>query len=176
MTKVFIRNTEKLSAREQSEAAHELLKESLSELYSADKASIEIKKDSLGCPYVDFLPDVFVSITHTDRLVACAVSNNRVGIDAEPLSLRKKTVEKRVFTENEINLINNSSDENTVFFTLWTLKEAYLKAIGTGFSDNAKDIEFSSLYPSVLSNKKEFKFLTETVDGYIVSYCEKQIN
>ncbi len=174
MINIFLKKTDTLTTRQQSEAAHELLKENLSKLYSVEKDKIEIKKDSLGCPYTDDLENAFISISHCEGMIACAVSDSRVGIDVEALSERRKRLEKRIFTENEIKIIDDCEDENTAFFTLWTLKEAYLKAIGTGFRANAKEIEFSAVFPLVVSNKPQFVFKTEILDEYILSYCEER--
>lgn len=173
MIKYFYRKTEKLSRSEQSAAAYSLLIEKLSLHFGAEFTPDEIKKDSKGCPYLDGRPDIFVSITHTDSLVACAFSDSRVGIDAEKVAIRRKSVEKRVFTDDEINLLDNSKDADLAFFTLWTLKESYLKAIGTGFADNAKSVEFLSLENPIVSNQPVYSFSTEKYGEYVISVCAK---
>ncbi len=175
-SKVYFQKTEKLDNRAQSAAAHGLLKRVLSEKFALDESEISVKKTALGAPFVDFAADVFVSLSHTDGLVACAVGESEIGVDAEVLMLRRKSVEKRVFTEAEISLLDAAKDENKAFFTLWTLKEAYLKAIGTGFMQNAKSVEFLSLEPNIISDKKEYRFASQVVDGYVISVCEKKQN
>ena len=173
MIKYFYKKTANLSPAEQSEAAYSLLKEKLAEAYNVDLSAISFFKDDRGCPFVKGVDGVFVSVTHTRGLVACAFSNGRVGVDAELIASRRKSVEKRVFTDDEINLIDNASDADAAFFTLWTLKECYLKAIGTGFADNAKEVEFTSYENPVASNKRNFSFFSNVVDGYVISVCEK---
>ncbi|MBQ3603548.1 MAG: 4'-phosphopantetheinyl transferase superfamily protein [Clostridia bacterium] len=173
MIKYYYKKTAKLSPAEQSEAAYSLLKEKLAEFYNVDTAEISFFKDDKGCPFVKGIDGVFVSVTHTNGLVACAFASNRVGIDAEMISARRKSVEKRVFSDNEISLINKSTDADTAFFTLWTLKESYLKAIGTGFADNAKTVEFFGIENLIISNAENHFFLSNIVDGYVISVCEK---
>ncbi len=171
MYKLVFEKTDILSPKEQSFAAHSLLKRSLSEHFGLDENKIIIKKDSNGAPFVEGIEGIFVSITHTKGIVACAFADSRVGVDAERITTRRKTVENRVFTQDESELIDSAADENLAFFTLWTLKESWLKAIGTGFADNAKDIEFYSTENPVKSNSDTFSFFTEVQDGYIVSLC-----
>lgn len=173
MIKYYYKKTAKLSPSAQSEAAYSLLKEKLAEFYNVDTAEISFFKDDKGCPLVKGIDGIFVSVTHTNGLVACAFASNRVGIDAEKASTRRKSVEKRVFTDNEISLLDKSTDADTAFFTLWTLKESYLKAIGIGFADNAKTVEFSCLEDPIISNKRNYSFLSNVVDGYVISVCEK---
>ncbi len=174
MLKYFYRKTEKLTRAQQSAAVYDLLREKLAEYLKTDSKSIEFVKDSNGCPFIKGNNEIYVSVTHTDCLIACAFSDSRVGIDAERVAARRKSVEKRVYTDGEISLLDLSSDPDLGFFTLWTLKESYLKAIGTGFADNAKSIEFLSLENPVLSNKPDCIFLTENHDNYVISVCENR--
>ena len=171
MYKLFVKKTGALSPKEQSVAAHSLLKRRLAEHLGVDENEIVIKKDGNGAPFIDGMGGVYVSLTHTKGAVACAFADGRVGVDAETLSVRRKSVESRVFTAGESKLIDSSQDENTAFFTLWTLKESWLKAIGTGFAGNAKEIEFYSLANPISSNSDTFSFFTEIRDGCAVSVC-----
>lgn len=74
----------------------------------------------------------FFSLSHTDKVVAVAVSDRPCGVDAEA-SARSSNfdissllrVEKYAFTENEILRANESSLE---FLKIWTAKESIFKA------------------------------------------------
>lgn len=171
MFKLIFEKTDILSPKEQSFAAHSLLKRSLAEHFGLVENDITINKDSNGAPFVEGIDGVFVSITHTKGMVACAFADSRVGVDAEVIATRRKSVENRVFTSDESKLLDSSADENTAFFTLWTLKESWLKAIGTGFAGNAKEIEFYSLTNPVASNSSAFSFFTEIQGGCVLTVC-----
>lgn len=171
MYKLFFEKTDILSPKEQSAAAHSLLRCSLAKHFGIEESSIIIRKDINGAPFVEGLDGVFVSISHTKGMVACAFADSRVGVDVETVSLRRKMVEKRVFTPREIEAIDEAQDENLAFFTLWTLKESWLKAIGTGFAGNAKEIEFTFFENTVLSNLQTFSFFSQVRDGYAISLC-----
>ncbi len=174
MAQVFFENAAGESYREMSSAAHSLLKRELAHYLMMDVDDIVIAKDEKGCPYIAGKDNLFISLSHSKGLVMCAFSDNKVGIDVELAKKRRKSVEIRVFTDGEISLVDNAEDEDKAFFTLWTLKESYLKAIGTGFADNAKNIEFYSLVSPIESNKPEYSFTVGERDGFVYSVCEKK--
>ncbi len=157
-----------------SDAAHNLLRSAVEEKYGIAKNQIIILKDDKGKPYIAGRDDVFVSVSHSKSAVMCAVSDKEIGIDIELCAKRRKSVESRVFTESEITLINKAKDEDKAFFTLWTLKESYLKAIGTGFADNAKSVEFFSIENPIKSNNQDYSFETGEYDGFVFAVCEKK--
>lgn len=86
-------------------------------------------------PYFPDNRDDF-NISHSGTLVVCAMANdNSIGIDVEravPLSIEDF---RRQFSDAEWNHIHRSSDPLRTFFEYWTAKEAVLKAVGTGLTD-----------------------------------------
>ena len=156
-----------------SAAAHTLLRAAVASKLGVSEEEIKILKDDKGKPYVDGQSGVFVSLSHSKGIVMCAVSDKEIGVDVELCSKRRKSVESRVFTEGELSLVDDSVDENKAFFTLWTLKESYLKAIGTGFADNAKSIEFYTLENPIGSSNKFYNFTVGEHAGFLFAVCEK---
>ena len=74
-----------------------------------------------------------VSITHSGKLVACAVTGSGdIGIDLEvPMRNRRTTeIARSYFTSEESNWLATQPADR--FQMLWVLKEACLKAIGVG--------------------------------------------
>jgi 4'-phosphopantetheinyl transferase len=72
-------------------------------------------------------------------LAACLIARHvDVGIDVEPVGRRADidNIASHFFSSSEIELLGSTPQEKrqTVFMRLWTLKEAYLKARGTGLS------------------------------------------
>ncbi len=176
MVKVFFEKSADDSHRQMSDTAHSLLKRELAHYLSVDADEILIVKDDKGCPHIDGREDIFVSLSHSSGIVMCAFSDMPVGVDIESVKKRRKSVEKRVFTDGESALIDGAEDEDKAFILLWTLKESYLKAIGTGFADNAKEIEFYSLEMPIKSNKPEYTFTTGECSGFVYSVCEKKLD
>lgn len=84
-----------------------------------------------GRPFLPQRP-VF-SISHTGPLAICGIADPLIGVDAESVGELPLNDFSRVFTREEIQAMNTAQAPQTLFFTLWTRKEAVLKAMGTGF-------------------------------------------
>jgi len=72
---------------------------------------------------------------------------------------------KNTFSESEINYVE-SIDENLkdrAFFEIWTIKEAYLKMLGTGIIDHLNAIDTLAL-PAVYFN-------TYCRNNYMITSC-----
>jgi 4'-phosphopantetheinyl transferase len=79
------------------------------------------------------------SLSHTDGMVACALTRERdIGLDVEMLErgLADLDMLAALFAPHEAGLLQRCAAERkrVTFFELWTLKEAYLKALGLGLS------------------------------------------
>ena len=111
--------------------AYELLYKMLWESFSIKNP--EILKTHNGKPYVN-IKNVHFSISHTDGLVCCAVSDFPVGIDAEKISHRKDerllSFSKRYFLESEQALLEMSKNVRLDFYKIWCGKEAVIKKLG----------------------------------------------
>ncbi len=81
--------------------------------------------------------DVKFSLSHSGSRVICAVFRNEIGCDTELISKADYKLAKRFFAPEENEYINSLVDEierNNAFCRLWTLKESYVKMLGTGFT------------------------------------------
>jgi 4'-phosphopantetheinyl transferase len=88
------------------------------------------------------------NLTHTQGLVALAVSRQRdIGIDAENLYERTTALQlaRRYFTAEEARNLEALPPERQParFYSLWTLKESWLKASGRGISAALDNAAFS---------------------------------
>lgn len=109
--------------------------------------------------------NLHLSFSHSDEYVACAVADAPVGIDIEKIKPVKDSVIKRVCSLDEQNYINNS---NSSFFTVWTLKEAYIKANGFNKMSDINTVKEDkiSMYPD--------EFSTGEISDYKWSIIKKQ--
>lgn len=80
--------------------------------------------------------NVEISMTHSGDYVGVAVSEKPIGLDLEQhgKSDRGEKVAKHFFTEAENLRIQQAPDQNSAFYKYWTLRESYLKCIGTGLT------------------------------------------
>ena len=74
----------------------------------------------------------FVSISHCEEFVACAVADTPVGIDIERIRPIKPGLIDRVCTPEEKAYVGDSPAR---FLEIWTAKEAWFKMQGTGITD-----------------------------------------
>jgi len=96
------------------------------------------------------------NLAHTNGLVACVLTTvGPVGVDVESLdrAVNGDGVAERFFSPPEILGLQELAgvERGTRFIELWTLKEAYLKAIGAGLSNPLNDFGFELQGTSALS-------------------------
>lgn len=90
---------------------------------------------------------LFFNVAHTAGMVALAVGRvPLIGIDVEPLDRRVPLhVAPRYFSESEVAALQSLPPEQRPrrFLRLWTLKEAYLKAVGQGLAGGLDSVSFT---------------------------------
>lgn len=143
-----------------------LLRKMIKERYGREDFTLSFNEN--GKPTLDFC---FFSISHSGDIAVCAVSDYPVGADVQYMSDFKKREKYMLFTASESGYVNERDYEQR-FYTLWTMKEAYIKAIGGKTADMAY-IELVT--PKLGINKKfgDFIFKTEKQGNYILTVCEK---
>ncbi len=153
-------------------AADMLCRKAISETCGYNAADIIFQTNEYGKPYAANA-DVFFNISHSADAVVCAVSENEIGIDIEKIRPTHPNTVKRFATESELEYINNDINKQ---FTVWCLKEAYFKCIGTGLNSKIKDVEFS-FDGGISCSAENFSLSLHTVfDGYVCAVCEKNNN
>ncbi len=78
---------------------------------------------------------IFFSLSHAGDLALCAVSGVPVGCDIELVKDAPLEIAPRIFCPGERAYLRNARDDKEAqrrFFTLWTLKESYMKMTGEG--------------------------------------------
>ncbi len=95
------------------------------------------------------------SLAHTRGLVACAVTaEGRIGVDAENAERRLSVdgIARRFFAPDEASALDRlcGAERLTRFIELWTLKEAYVKALGTGIARGPIDFAFDLGDPATI--------------------------
>jgi len=120
--------------------ARALVRTTLSRYAPVDPKAWRFSAGPLGKPEIAGpagLPPLSFNLTHTAGLVACAVAaGQRVGVDAERLDRPVACLDlaRRAFSAGERALLQEFPEERRreLFFELWTLREAYVKARGAG--------------------------------------------
>jgi len=82
------------------------------------------------------------NVSHSGELILIAISDTEIGVDIERIEsgFNYSDILKHAFSEQEINRIDEASDNRGMFFKLWTRKEALCKASSKGLDDELKEI------------------------------------
>jgi 4'-phosphopantetheinyl transferase len=132
--------------------SHVLLRKALSWVVpSVSPADWVFARTAMGRPEVDrpeVDPRVRFNISHTNGLVACVVTSDMdCGVDVEDMTARSdiESLSRRILAAPERAYIATLPEEERLcgFFRFWTLKEAYTKARGLGFSLPFEQLRFS---------------------------------
>ncbi len=119
-----------------------------------------------GKPYLTSHPDIYFSISHCPKGVACVVSRERVGIDIESLESYDPEIAGAVMNEEELSEIEAAESHAKRFIELWTRKESYLKLHGEGIGENLPTLFTDKFQP------KNYTFNSSTYGSCIVTLCE----
>jgi len=141
------------SAQAEFCSAHALLRRTLSLYADLEPADWRFSPDALGKPGIVNPPwNRFLrfNLSHTRGLVACAVAREaEVGIDVETTGRARSysRLADRVLSPSERERWQGlaSSQQAGGFLDYWTLKEAHLKALGTGIRSELNRLEFDLL-------------------------------
>lgn len=83
-------------------------------------------------PY--FTKDIHFNISHSGNYIVCAIGTTEVGVDVEEIKEIPLSDFKELFSPEELKLIFKDAHNYAPFYTLWTQKEAFLKAVGVGLN------------------------------------------
>lgn len=160
--------------KEHHEAAHRLLQETLP-AYAAYRnlPSMDTAMDfgEMGKPYFPAHPDVHFNISHCEGLAVCLYSAYECGADCESIRTYKQRTAERVCSPEELAALDKAQDKDYLFTRLWTLKEAYVKAIGIGISYPLREVSFAFAEDRIIASKQEASFQQLFLKEHIVSIC-----
>lgn len=105
---------------------------------------IEFGTNDYGKPFLKDVNDFHFNISHSGEWVVAAVDVKPVGIDIEQIQDIDLEISQHYFSSDEHEDLLMKSDSIDYFFTLWSLKESYIKILGKGLSHplNAFSIKF----------------------------------
>ncbi|MFI6345324.1 4'-phosphopantetheinyl transferase family protein [Streptomyces sp. NPDC050560] len=109
--------------------------------------TVELGYGPTGRPYLRGYDGVQISLSHTDDLLLVGLATGGViGVDAElsDRSMYGPGLGRHLCTPHEVELIEDMprDDRDPALVRLWTLKEAYSKAIGLGMQFRFTDFGF----------------------------------
>ncbi len=121
----------RISNKKQGLGAELLLNWAVKENLTNSHFPLDIKTGPYGKPYCDELPFSF-SLSHSGNFSACAICEREIGLDIQQLSEYKENLARRSFAAQEREYIEASDDKDMAFTQIWSMKESFIKALGTG--------------------------------------------
>lgn len=119
-----------------------LLRKLLLEAGAVDSQMQKVDYNDKGKPFFPDCPEYKFNLSHSGTKVVCAVSDYELGCDVEAIQCADMRLAKRFFSQAENEELEKccyQEDRDRLFYRMWTLKESFLKAVGSGLS-----IELSS--------------------------------
>ena len=167
MLKIYAMET---GGADRHETARTLLRWKYEELWQ--RTMPEILLDENGKPHFG-QEDCHFSISYTGGWVFCALSDSRIGLDAEKIRAVSTNAVNGVLSQKEWVQYSVSSNPTECFMQLWTLKEAFCKFTGLGIAKtklNEVSFDLADDMPRLVGNPDLF-FWSLLCDGISVSAC-----
>ncbi|WP_372752963.1 4'-phosphopantetheinyl transferase superfamily protein [Mariniflexile sp.] len=105
-------------------------------------SEIKLSYDANKKPYLPSHPALFFNVAHSKDKAIIALSQHPVGVDIEYINPHDDVLHNlsAIFSEPEIAYIAGSEEKHRAFYTLWTRKEALVKALGKGIDNDFNKI------------------------------------
>ena len=152
-----------------------LIKAMVNEIYPFQNSEIAFFKNYYGKPYIN--------MSHSGNFVCCSISDTEVGVDIEKINTNLDIdVFQNIFSDEEWSqVMDKKSDNYDVFFSLWTLKESYIKKIGRGLSKELNSFSIILDKKIKIVDHREEKcneqFLLRKIDLFHkLAICSEQCN
>ena len=147
-------DADRLQPGDLHKAAHECLRQGvlscLTGLYTEKVHAVKLTLGTAehGKPYLLSHPALEISLSHAGHIAMCALSEQVLGVDVQDhrnmTEKRMLQLAARFYAPGERALLENedtSEKQKSLFFRIWTAKEAYAKYTGKGLAE-----DFPSFY------------------------------
>lgn len=166
-------------------AAEVLLNRSLERVGADIRLPAVYGRNSYGKPYLVQNEAVKVNWSHSGEYVVCVVADREVGIDLQYAKKEpKEALVRKMLQPEELAFYENAGEERArLFYKYWTLKESYLKAIGTGFHTplQAFYVRMDSTAPVIVqrgAEDREQSYYCELLEfadpDYVAAVCSRK--
>lgn len=126
------------------------------------------KIEKYGKAYISNFENIYFNLSHSNKMVLCAISDREVGVDIEYIDHEiDLNIAKHYFYNKEYESIMNSQNPADEFFKYWVLKESYMKYTGLGMNLKLDSFEIKIEDKIELKNDDEgLKFNLFNLENY----------
>ena len=162
-------------ARQEFLVSHYLLRRTLSHYLQTDSGSIRYRYGEHGKPHLASPAphDLNFNLSHSgDRLLIAIRHGAEIGVDIELVQKRSKPPQlaSHFMSGQEAQQLARLTDpvaQRALFFSLWTRKEAYIKALGKGFFHALNKTDMQEVAPDMYMPSSEENHDYRVIDLHI---------
>lgn len=151
-----------------------LLKKALAAKGIADDTTVYGQN---GKPYLSAHAGIHYSLSHSERMAMCAVSEGEIGCDIEKVDASHRPLADSILSLEERRLfysLANEEQRTGLLFRLWVLKESYLKATGQGLTKDPASLSFVLGSEPHLAGTDDYRFFElKCPEGYKAACCRR---
>lgn len=154
----------------QSLGAELLLLAALQDM-SGPMPPLEITCSEAGKPAL--LDGPAFSLSHSGERVLCALSDQTVGADMQQLKPCNPALVRRFFSKAEAAWLEEQRERDQAFSLLWSLKESYVKFLGSGIAKTHLDSFTVRVLPDGRAgiDGSNLKLWYAVCGGYVMAVC-----
>ncbi len=148
--------------------------------YSSNE--IKFTENAYGKPFVSGDNSIYFNVSHSGDWVVCVINTSVAGIDVQEIKPMKNSISERFFTKEENDYLLSLKENNQLhgFYDIWSLKEAYIKALGVGLSMPLNEFTIVKSMNDIKvkgTRDTEFYFRQYNMgEEYKLSVCSKENN
>lgn len=115
------------------------------------------------------------SLSHSGERVLCALSDQTVGADLQQLRPYNPALARRFFSKTEAAWLEELRERDQAFSLLWSLKESYVKLLGSGIAGGHLDSFTVRIAPDGRAwvDGSNVKLWYAVCDGYVMAVCSR---
>lgn len=132
---------------------------------------LEISCGEGGKPALQDGPEF--SLSHSGERVLCALSDEAVGADLQQLRPCNPALARRFFSKAEAAWLEEQRERDLAFSLLWSLKESYVKFLGSGIAETHLDSFTVRVLPDGRAwiDGSSVKLWYAVCGGYVMAVC-----
>lgn len=130
-----------------------------------------VARGERGKPCFPGRPELCFNLSHSGPWALCALSDRDVGADLEAVRPRRPFLPQRALSGEEYAWYQARGGAWEDFYTLWTLKEARVKCLGSGIDRPARDVAVPLLSPGESAPLDGLRFTAYAGEGWRAALC-----
>lgn len=111
-----------------------------------DFLNYEVQYGTKQKPYIKGENVPYYNLSHSEDCAICGTSDYEIGVDVEKRDNYQLNIANECYVKRELEYLKKMNDMKSrrdAFFNLWSAKESFIKAVGTGFDLDPKQFSIN---------------------------------